>query len=204
MRYIILIIAICLNLISFSQKKFSGVVTYKITYGDNNIEESSLKLLPEELKVSISKKFVKRESISKLGKTTIITDLEQGKSQILIDLSTEKKYIKDYTPNKKSANRELRNYKITFIDSAKTINGEKCKFVKLESEQDTLYGFYSEKLSFEKVNIGTPYSEVNFILLEYIEKSNFPIKYEAVEIKRQKFNKEEFEVPEGFRRLLNL
>ncbi len=203
MRSYILLILIFISLMGMTQKKFTGIITYKITYG-KEVDESSLKLLPTELNVYISKNFIKRESISKLGKTTVITDLEQGKSQILIDLSTEKKYIRDYTPNKKKENREIHDYKIQFLDSSKTINGEKCKFVKLTTEEDTLYGFYAEKLKFEKINISTPYSGIDFIMLQFIERSNFPIQYEAVEIKRQKIPKESFEVPEGFRRLLNL
>ena len=96
------------------------------------------------------------------------------------------------------------NYKIIYTDSTKEINGYTCKFVKLVSLEDTLYGFYPKKLEFSGINTGTPYADVNFILLEYIEKSNFPIIYEAIEVKKEKLGKEVFEVPEGFKRVLNL
>jgi len=201
------ILLIALFFLSFSiiaQKKFVGTITYKITYGKNTIDSSNLKLLPTELKVFVSKKYIKRESISKLGTTTIITDLKSGKSQILIDLTNEKKYIRDYTPDKKNDNRHYHKYQIVEKDSSKMILGEKCKYVKLESEKDTLYGFYSENFDYPKINISTPFTQVNYILLEYIEKSNFPITYRAVEIKREKLENEIFEVPEGFKRLLNL
>ena len=203
-KYLILIAFLLFSLNSISQKKFKGTITYKISYGKSSIGESNMKLLPTELKVYFSKKYIKRESISKLGKTTIITDLKEGKSQILIDLSTEKKYIRDYTPDKKNANRDYHNYKVNYIDSTKQISGYDCKFVKMTSEKDTLYGFYPKKLKFSEINISTPYAAIDFILLEYIEKSNFPITYQAVEIKKEKLPKETFEVPEGFKRLLNL
>lgn len=204
LKYVLLIIFIIFSLTSTAQKKFKGVITYKISYGKSTLGNSNMKLLPTELKVYFSKKYVKRESISKLGKTTIITDLKEGKSQILIDLSTEKKYIRDYTPKKKNANRSYHEYQLSYTDSSTQINGHNCKMVTLTSEKDTLFGFYPENFKFEGINISTPYADVNYILLKYIEKSNFPITYEVIDIKREKLGKEVFEVPEGFKRLLNL
>lgn len=211
MKQLIFTLFVCILISSCNTKDKSvseqGVITYNITYPREIANQGFASFLPDKMKASYKGDHFKYNLSGEFNmyKLEYISRANGDTCYTLFKVFDKKLYYPHDHNEKAFLLGEDMNPEITFYsDSTKVIAGIKCKkavatFVNDDIPNMTLY--YSEEITFNNPNAGTPFNEIPGALLEF----NFFFKgltlnLMAESVNMQQVNTDEFIVPSNYRR----
>ncbi len=192
MRFISLLLSLTLPLAIFSQKKFQGVLTYKITIQDTSL----LSFFPiQEMKIYTNDTLIRIETESILtGKQIQIKHLEKKKSLLLMDTEAGKFALQIIDTNDQ-------NSKYNWVKGkgkTKTM-GQKVKYLTVKNKlSNHEYSFaYAPKLNSKYL---PGFNHFPGLLTDYlIETIDGIYRYELINIESKKLDKALFGVPTTYK-----
>jgi hypothetical protein len=187
-----------------------GYIEYSIKYLENNMEKNiPTKLLPKKMKLKFrnNKSIRNIEGFMGLFSLTIITDHKKSISTSLLKVIGKKYYYKA-EPGEKSfcfhPLAEDMDVK-TLPGVGKKIAGMRCKKGKVSFETSNIEPFlfyYTDEIGLPNPNYANPYENIDGVLMQFQVKLNkLRMELTANEVYTNEVSNNEFEIPEGFKRV---
>lgn len=197
---LLIIISLTLSSFGFSQKKFSGTITYKIHYLEDSLGNFNDNMFPSTMTVSFRNELSRTTLESSVGKQTIIGNASEKSTIILMDVGDSKYAVKNSKEERQEAIKELPDVYLKYTDETKNIAGYNCKKVQIIQGDKTLDAYFTDEIEVENPNWQSEFKDIKGVLLEYTQISDdVKTKYIAVEIKKEKIKKKDFEIPVDYR-----
>ena len=200
---IIALILICVP-ISFlfaqtNAKKFTGTITYKITYPANAVNPI-VATLPTTLDMQVSANKARIEMALPFGKNTFIMNGDELTIYRLVEMETGKYFVKR---TKEDFNKGSVTPMIMPLKEAKKIAGQNCKSseVNMVSSGKTTKSkiFYSEELGNNNIYFNTSVRSVPGIMLEFeYNIMGIPVQLTAISVEPGRISNKLFEIPAGY------
>ncbi len=200
---IIALILICVP-ISFlfaqtNAKKFTGTITYKITYPANAVNPI-VATLPTTLDMQVSANKARIEMALPFGKNTFIMNGDELTIYRLVEMETGKYFVKR---TKEDFNKGNVTPMIMPLKEAKKIAGQNCKSseVNMVSSGKTTKSkiFYSEELGNNNIYFNTSVRSVPGIMLEFeYNIMGIPVQLTAISVEPGRISNKLFEIPAGY------
>ncbi len=200
---IIALILICVP-ISFlfaqtNAKKFTGTITYKITYPANAVNPI-VATLPTTLDMQVSANKARIEMALPFGKNTFIMNGDELTIYRLVEMETGKYFVKR---TKEDFNKGNVTPMIMPLKEAKKIAGQNCKSseVNMVSSGKTTKSkiFYSEELGNNNIYFNTSVRSVPGIMLEFeYNIMGIPVQLTAISVEPGRVSNKLFEIPAGY------
>lgn len=205
---LVLIMSSCSIFKGGGSDKFEGVITYKISYPDSDLEPAQKAQLPKKVKTYVMGN--KSKTVFNLGMAEMIQVVDgDNKSQtIMISGQGQKKY---YTMNEEKINAQNTDINIKGIektDETKEIAGKTAKKVIIKHENE--YGetvnrivYYTPKVGSKALNFADPYMKtLDGLPLQYEEKqNNMTMKFTATSFEDKNLKETDFLVPDDYEEL---
>jgi GLPGLI family protein len=183
---------------------FEGAITYTIQYKDLPAEMQGMEqMLPKEQKILVKGEKSKFEQSTAMSETTVISDMTDGTSMVLISAQGQKFKI---TLNKEEVDKSIQQQgeaQITYVSGTKEILGYTCKKaeVTMEGMTDPAIFYYTEDIPMIKMRG-----------MESIELKGMPLEYEmtmqgmhmivtVTEMNQQTLSDSEFIAPDGYQEM---
>ncbi|MCF8379112.1 MAG: DUF4412 domain-containing protein [Bacteroidales bacterium] len=187
-------------------KGFSGVITYKITFDNPDLDAQTLAMMPKTLTVKIKGDKLRTEISFGMGKTVVIYNGEENNGATLMDIMGQKYAIKMTTEEIDKELAEAPKVEVVLESETKDIAGYSCKKAlvkpidKSKADNPDIVVYYSDDLGSGQLNkINPMYKDIDGVLMEYImEENNMKMKFEALKVEKKKLGDDEFEIPEGY------
>lgn len=203
MRIIVLFIALFIATSSlYSQKNFSGVIKYAISYESENVNPDNEKnnILPKEMIVTYREVKSKTEIQNSLGRSIIIGDSETQTTIILIEAGDSKLAVRNSKDEREKALSDMPDVLLRYTDETKTILGFNCKKVEVIQGDKKLEAYFTEDIKIDKVNWQNEFKDIKGVLLEYTQISDdVSTRYIATSVNKQKVKKKEFDIPKDYK-----
>jgi GLPGLI family protein len=207
-KIFLVLFAFSLVLMSYSAtppKGFKGVITYKITYDGDDINEQMLSFLPKTMISYFRGAMSRTDLIMGMGKTIKIKNGDEKSVISLFDMMGQKVgYKADY----EKVIEELKGEPeadIEIRDETKEIAGYECKRAVIETkspdgEKMRMNAWFTEELGEYNNYFDTPeFKDINGILLEFEMKTpQFTMIFTAATVEKKNVSKKEFEVPDDY------
>lgn len=200
---IIALILICVP-ISFlfaqtNAKKFTGTITYKITYPANAVNPI-VATLPTTLDMQVSANKARIEMALPFGKNTFIMNGDELTIYRLVEMETGKFFVKR---TKEDFNKGNVTPMIMPLKETKKIAGQNCKAseVNMVSSGKTTKSkiFYSEELGNNNIYFNTSVRSVPGIMLEFeYNIMGIPVQLTAISVEPGRISNKLFEIPTGY------
>lgn len=201
----VLILSFTDNTFAKGKKKFSGTITYNITYPENSLGAEVLAMMPSTMSITIKGVMTKTVIPTAMVNTVQILNTEEKNGYQLMDIMGQKYAIKTTAKDLEKDN-DVKDVKITYLDEEKEIAGYKCKKAEIKYSADTdteltISVYYTDEISLKSFNVFNPlYKDIKGMLMEYsIEGQNdVNMKFTAQSVKKRKVSKKEFEVSKDY------
>ncbi len=183
-----------------------GEIDYKIEYLESKEKNPLIAFLPEEMTTSF-KYNASRTSIEGLFgtfKLIYIYNYPKKRNYTLLQI-LDKKYVykPDFDLDEMSFGyNQMKNVKIIYSDSEKTIAGYRCKHASAVFEdglKDTVDLYYTNEIGLMHANYNNPFKEIEGVLMEFsVNLVDIDMKFTAEKVRRKRIKEEVFELPKGF------
>lgn len=201
----VLIFSFTDNTFAKGKKKFSGTITYNITYPDNSLSSEVQAMMPATMSITIKGMMTKTEIPTAMVNTIQIIDTEKKTGYQLMDIMGQKYAIKTTAKDLEKGN-DVKDVNIKYLDEHKTIAGIECKKAEInyKTEDDsvaTIFIYYSDEIGNKSINVFNPlYKNIKGVLMEYIieGQNDIKMKFTAISVKKRRVSKKEFEVPKDY------
>ena len=186
-----------------AQKVFKGKIVYSIKYEGRELTPNEKMQLPTTTEFLFGDNIIKNKTITPMGDITVIQDIANKKTIMLMDLMGQKLAITE--PDTVEVKKD-ENIKFTKKDESKTIAGYKCKKIIISKGDTTMEVFYAVDLELPKGTKLFGFDErLMNIPLEYTMPSQdeeLSVVYKAKEvIPMKKIKKKEFKIPPGYQQV---
>jgi len=185
-------------------KPFEGVVTYKITYPDNNFSESQMAMFPKVMTITIKGDKAKSEIQTPMGTQVEITDYATKTKVGLINMMGQKYAIPETTEQIAEDMKDEPVPDVQLTDETKTIAGYTCKkaiiTVNDNGSKTTYDVWFSEDFGAQNPNFDNPlYKDINGVLLEFsMITPQFTMVFSAISVEKMGISNKEFEIPSDY------
>jgi len=190
-----------------SDKLFKGVITFEISFPDNNFDAATLAQLPKLMTMTVGETKSKTELDAGMFSQNTISDAEAKTSVTLMDVMGQKIMIKK---TKEEIEQEIAKSpapKIITSTETKEIAGYTCKKAEITTtdpdqgdKEITFTVYYSDQLGNDKLNFEGLFRGLNGLPLEYnIDANSMKMKFTATEVKKQKVSDKDFAIPDGYK-----
>lgn len=149
----------------FSQDNFEGEISYTITYTDLPAEMKNYEaMLPKSMKIIMKGNKSKLEQSQMMGKNVVVTDMDQKKGFVEMDMAGQKLRMNISTKEFEKEENAMKN--IEYLEETKTIAGHPCKkaIMKDDNGSITMTIYYTEKIK-------------NQAQREFVGLKGFPLEY---------------------------
>ena len=186
---------------TLAAQDFEGAITYSIQYLDLPAEMQGMEqMLPKEQKILVKGDKSKFEQATGMSSTTVISDMADGTSTVLIEAQGQKFKI---TLSKEEVDKSISQQgpaQVTYVSGTKEILGYTCKKaeVVMEGMTEPAIFYYTEDIPM-----------INMRGMEAIELKGMPLEYEmsmqgmnmvvtVTEMTELTLNDSEFVAPAGY------
>ena len=204
MKKINLIVGIILFTIQTFSQDFTGKITYEVDYDLPEAMEPQRSMLPTEMITKIGKQHSKIIQNTMMGEQVTIFNVKTKMTTSLFNLMGQKIALEINTANEENENKP----EIEYLDETKTIAGYECKkalFTINTTSADgvddkmTMEVFYSTEISAKS---NQQFSQLKGLPLQYsINTQGMVMNLIAKEIVKEKYGKNEFEIPSGYEKM---
>ena len=181
-----------------NSKKFSGTITYRITYPSQS-NNPMVAALPTTLEMQISGNKAKTQMMLPFGNNTFIMDGDLLNVIRLVELETGKYFIKKTKDDFNMTSTPM----IVPLKETKTIAGQNCKAAEVnvtvagKSSKSKVY--YSETLGANNIYFNTNIRSLKGIMLEFeYTIMGIPVQLSAISVNPGRVSSKEFEIPAGY------
>ncbi len=204
---LILCLIFCIAAIHVNaQRGFSGVVEYKISYGEADLDPATLAMLPRSITVEIDGNKSRMEQQQGVTNVVKITDADNFSSIVLLDIMGMKYAIRTSKEEIEMALKEMPVPEIAFVDETKQIAGIEAKkailtFTDEDGNVSTEEVYYTPEIGGADFNFDTPYRGIPGLLLEYSNDSELfksTLIAQSIERKRR-IRPTTFMIPEDYK-----
>jgi len=201
-NFIIALFLLCLPMASiFAQgtaKKFTGTITYRITY-PSNASNPMIASLPTTLEMQIAGNKARTEMMLPFGNNVFIINGDDFIVTRLVDMESGKYFV-----NKTKADFEMKSApSIVQLKETKNIAGYTCKAAEInivngtKSTKTKIY--YSEELGTNNIYFNTDVRSVSGIMLEFeYMLMGIPVQLSAISVNPGRVSNKVFEIPSGY------
>ncbi|MFZ4546004.1 MAG: hypothetical protein ACOYN4_01135 [Bacteroidales bacterium] len=180
-------------------KKFTGTITYKITYPANAVNPI-VATLPTTLDMQISANKAHIEMALPFGKNTFIMNGDEMTIYRLVEMESGKYFVKR---TKEDFNKGNVTPMIMPLKETKKIAGQNCKAseVNMVTSGKTIKSkiFYSEELGSNNIYFNTNVRSVAGIMLEFeYNIMGIPVQLTAISVQPGRVSNKLFEIPAGY------
>ncbi len=179
-------------------KKFSGTITYKITYPASS-SNPMIATLPTTLEMQISGNKAKTEMMLPFGNNTFIMNGDDITITRLVDLQNGKYFVKKTKADFTMTTTPM----VVPLKETKKIAGQDCKAseVNMVSAGKTTKSkiFYSDELGGNNIYFNTNVRSVSGIMLEFeYNIMGIPVQLSAISVNPGRVSNKVFEIPSGY------
>ena len=201
----ILILSMILITFQVTAKDFKGVITYKITYSGDNINEQMKAYLPKVMTTSFKGMMSRTDMIMGMGKTVKIKNGEDNSVITLIDMMGQKIAIKMSSEEVQQDLEKEKNVSVEIKNETKEILGYTCKKAVITMTddaggEDIIIVYFTNELG-DNVNYwDTPeFRNIDGIMLEFeMPTPQFTMTFTATSIDKKNVPKSDFEIPDDY------
>ncbi len=179
-------------------KKFTGTVTYRITYPASTTNPM-IAALPTTLEMQISGNKARTEMMLPFGNNTFIMNGDDFTVTRLVDLDNGKYFVKKTKDDFKMVTTPM----VVPLKETKKIAGQNCKSseVNIVSAGKTTKNkvFYSDELGTNNIYFNTNIRSISGIMLEFeYTIMNIPVQLTAISVSPGRVSNKVFEIPSGY------
>ncbi len=185
-----------------------GIITYEISYPTPFEDKWMGRLMPKEMEMQFKNGLLKTELSFAVGmiKIAYLSDQKNKKLYELMKFMKKKNYAIRNNSEVNLLMSALPAHTITKGNSSKVIAGYHCKNATVHVKDDsTNYHFelwYTEDLGSKGLNWSSPFSPIPGVLMEYqVARFNVVMKFTAKKVELVKFPKDEFVIPEKYKKI---
>ncbi len=191
--------------VSASAKEFSGVITYKINYEGEMLNDQMKSMMPKTMTLTVKGNKAKVEMITGMGKTINITNGDEHTTTTMMDMMGKKYAFRSTTEEINKDMEGSDNINVEYTNDTKDILGYTCKkaiiHMKGEDEGDmTVY--YTSELGGKELNFDNPqFKDIDGLMLEYEianPKAGFTMHFIATNVEKKKVSDKEFAIPDDY------
>ena len=187
-----------------------GHIKYDITYMGDSLDKFLAAFLPKHMTIKFKNNCTKNQmkGISGIVNFTHIKNHKE-KSNITLVTIMDKKYKYIEKLNEPSLFfTERPDMKAEYTGETKKIAGYDCKKIHInipsdeKNQNDTFDIYYTDMIKIKSFNDHTPFQSLDGVLLEFqLEFYGIPLKFKATEVKQHSISPNEFEIPNGYKRI---
>lgn len=181
-----------------------GVITYKIEYLDYDENSIWLNILPETMTVAFKDGHTKLqiEGLFGIFRFSQITDRKEDEIATLLKILDKRYIYKEVLDSVATGFQAMENLSFQKTGEIKMIAGYECQQILVaagDSVQQTFPIYYSNDIAINRPNIGTPFYQINEVLLEFqLSLNDIRMQLTATSVKEQPIATETFEIPAGY------
>jgi GLPGLI family protein len=186
-------------------KGFKGVITYKITYAGEDINEQMKAFLPGMLVTKMRGDMSKTVMSMGMGQTIKIKNGEEKSVISLFDMMGQKVGLKSTWEDIQEELAKEPEAEIKYVNEQKEIAGYMCKkaIITLRDEsggKERLIAYYTKELGENPNHWDTrQFQDIEGILLEFqMASPQFTMTFTATSVDKGGVSKKEFDIPEDF------
>ena len=193
------------TLMAGGPKNFEGIITFKISYPGNKLNESQEAMLPKMLTVSIKDTKSKTEIKTQMGDQVEITDYKDKSKVTLMDIMGQKYAIKMTNEQIEKENAKEPAATVTLSNETKVVAGYTCKkaivAVNDDGVKSTYDVYYTNELGTKATNFDNPmYKDIDGVMLEFSMKNpQFTMEFTATSVEKKSISPKEFEIPAEYK-----
>jgi hypothetical protein len=192
-------------------KKFTGKITYSISYEGKQIDEATQDMMPKTMASYIGDGFTKNVLFTGMGKQTVIYDVNAKLKTVMIDMMGQQFAIESSAEEIEKEFEQVPDGDVEFTDETKEIAGYQCKKIIISFKNDdgevtsqNIAWYTDEMVVSPELNFDMKYfKDVQGVLMEYqmdMDGGTF-MKFTATEVEKKKISSNEFEVPENYKKV---
>jgi hypothetical protein len=179
-------------------KKFTGTITYKITY-PAAASNPMIASLPTTLEMQIAGNKARTEMMLPFGNNVFIINGDDFTVTRLVDLETGKYFVKKTKEDFKMATTPM----IIPLKETKNIAGQNCKASEINmvsgDKQTKSKIYYSEELGSNNIYFNTEIRSIAGIMLEFdYNLMGIPVHLIATSVNPGRVSNKTFEIPSGY------
>jgi len=206
-RLITLITLVLLSTLAFSQEEFNGVITYKITYSGENINEQIISILPDQMTLKVKGQKTKTILLTPMGDQVSITNLKKNSVVNLLDMMGRKFAIQ-------LTDKELENEISRYADlnaipmnETKELHGIECTRIDISVNHANFDGparfttYSTEKFeNLKGINFADPvFHDIPGLLMEFETIARgIGMHFQVISMEETKLNDSEFKIPKDY------
>jgi GLPGLI family protein len=190
---------------SASAKEFSGVITYKITYEGEALNDQMKSMMPKTMTLTVKGNKSKVEMITGMGKNINITNGDDHTTITMMDMMGKKFAFNSTSEDIQKDMEGAGDISVEYTNDTKEILGYTCKkaIIHMKGENEgSMTVYYTNELGSKALNFDNPqFKDIDGLMLEYeIVNSNpgFTMHFVATNVEKKKISDKEFDIPEGY------
>jgi len=181
-----------------STKKFTGTITYRITY-PNASSNPMIASLPTTLEMQISGNKARTEMMLPFGNNIFIINGDDFTITRLVEMESGKYFVKKTKDDFKMTTTPM----ITALKETKNIAGQNCKAseINMVNANNTTKSkiYYSEELGSNNIYFNTNVRSIPGIMLEFeYNLMGMPVQLSAISVNPGRVSNKLFEIPSGY------
>jgi hypothetical protein len=149
----------------------SGIIEYKITYLNNDLDRKTSELLPTRMKLVFNEKQAANTIDGFLGfyKLQAVTDFHSRKCSTMLKVFDKHYLFKGKRDEQMCCFDSMDDMVIKETDETKNIAGFNCKksIIYLPSTQESFVIYYTDEIKLRHPNSTNPYKKVKGVLMEF-------------------------------------
>jgi GLPGLI family protein len=208
---IVLVLTGISNPILAGSKKFTGKITYSISYEGKQIDEATQDMMPKTMMTYIGDGFTKNVLFTGMGKQTVIYDIGTKSRTVLMDMMGQQFAIESLSTDIEKEFGQMPDGEVEFVDETKVIAGYQCKKIVISFKNDEgeikseNIAWYIEDLEVSPdINFDMKFFKgVQGVLMEYqMDMNNGTyMKFTAIEVEKEKLSSKDFIIPENYKKV---
>jgi len=186
-------------------KPFEGIITYKISYPDSKLTESTLAMFPKLMTISVKGTKSKSEMSSAMGNQIEINDYSDKTKVQLYDMMGQKFAIKETAAEIQKDMEKEPTAKVEITNETKSIAGYTCKKALVTAEQDgekTVYEvWFTNEIGSKDANFDNAlFKEIDGVLMEFLMVTpQVTMKFSVSSVEKKSVSAKEFEIPADYK-----
>lgn len=181
-----------------------GEITYQITYPELDSNDLRLHMFPTEMKLQFKNDRYKTtlSGVGGIFQTSFISNATDQKLIQTVKVFSDKYAMKLGPDGVKELHKDYPKHSITFLDETDEVAAIPCNKVIINfgiSRKESLFFLYSRDIKLQNPNWGTPFPQIDGVLLDYqIESYGTVMRLRASEIKQIQMEDSEFILPDDY------
>jgi DNA-directed RNA polymerase beta subunit len=181
-----------------SSKKFTGTITYKITY-PSSATGPMVASLPTTLEMQISGNKARTSMMLPFGNNTFIINGDEQSVTRLVDMESGKYFTKKTREDFSMPAAPM----VVPLKETKVVAGQNCKAAEIRAntagKTTTAKVYYSEELGTNMIYFNTMVRSLSGIMLEFeYNIMGMPVQLTAISINPGRVSNKVFEIPSGY------